>query len=302
MLSINIPVYNTDVESLAREVRRQAALERIDFEIRVYDDGSETGFRNMNRKLAELDHVIYIELPKNLGRSAIRNKMGLDSKKDYLLFIDSDSVIDSDNYLHNYIEEAYPGCIISGGTKYRKQKPADPSQLLRWVYGCKREAIPAADRYRQKGFIITSNNFLIDRKVFEKVHFRENIGPYGHEDTLLGYDLFMNNFVPHHINNPVVHVGLENSRAFLEKTEKALENLLFIQQEVVGNSLRFSEKIRFLKQYKRLTRYFSPVLIGFFFRIFRRLIVRNLTGKHPILMCFDLYKVGYFSVLKNTGY
>ena len=302
MLSINIPVYNVDVQKLVTEAERQAVGAGIDFEIRVYDDGSDGQFLHANRKLRDLEHVVYVELPENMGRSAIRNKMGFDSQKQYLLFIDADSLIDSDNYLLNYIKAAYAGCIISGGTKYMDRKPEDPEKLLRWVYGRNREAIPAKDRYKQKGFVITSNNFLIDNEVFRKIHFREEIGPYGHEDTLLGYDLFTNNYVPHHIDNPVVHAGLESSSVFLEKTQKALENLLFIDQEVVGNDSRFREKVRFLNLFDRLSGYFPETLIGLSFRILKSFLRKNLTGRNPNLTLFDIYKVGYYATFKQSKY
>ena len=50
-------------------------------------------------KLKMFPNVTYIELPENLGRAAIRNKMGRDSKYKFLLFIDADSKLVTENYL-----------------------------------------------------------------------------------------------------------------------------------------------------------------------------------------------------------
>lgn len=300
MLSINIPVFNTEVNDLVKQIARQADALDIDFEIRIYDDYSNAEIKERNRHLAELPRIVYKEMPVNLGRSAIRNKMGNDSEKDYLLFIDADSRLISESYIENYTKHATPGCVLCGGTRYAAEKPADEEKLLRWTYGCEREAISAEQRNLHKGFIITSNNFLIDRQVFLKNQFREDIGPYGHEDTLLGYDLFKNGINPLHIDNPVEHTGLENSKVFILKTQKALENLLFITEEKLTGASDFSERVRFLNQYHKITRVFPSFLIRLYFYLFKNLMESNLTGKKPILMWFDLYKVGYFAKLKSA--
>lgn len=297
MLSINIPVYNVYVSALVKEVNNQAQQAGIDYEIRVYDDCSEEKFRLENRKLGKLTHVKYQEMPENLGRSAIRNKMGLDSDKRYLLFIDSDSMIDLADYIRNYLIHMNPGCVICGGTKY-DAKPPNQESLLRWVYGNAREAIPAKVRNSHKGFIITSNNFLIDRNIFKRFHFRENIGPYGHEDTLLGYDLFCNGIFPSHIDNPVIHQGLEDSFTFLDKTKNALGNLMYIEEKIVQNDLVFRQQMRFLQQYKKVTHIVPTFLLRLLFRIFKNRIEINLTGRNPKLLLFDLYKAGYYALLK----
>ncbi len=301
MLSVNIPVFNFEVTDLVKQLSRQAQLLGIDYEIRVYDDCSEDFVKLKNRHVAGLPGVVYKELSENLGRSAIRNRMGLDAKKSYLLFIDADSEIDSENYIEAYIRNAIPGCVLCGGTKYNNEKPADSKKLLRWVYGRKREAISAQKRNSQKGFIITSNNFLIDSKVFENVHFRENIGPYGHEDTLLGFDLYRRGIHPVHIDNPVIHIGLEDSGTFLAKTRKGLENLFLISEVVLEDSIDFSRQVDFLRHYHKITSILPSFLWSSFFSLFNKLIERNLTGTHPLLFGLDLYKVGYYAELKRKN-
>ncbi len=299
MLSVNIPVFNTEVNDLVQQITKQAALLKIDFEIRIYDDCSNEEIKERNRNLAELTNIVYKEMPVNLGRSAIRNKMGHDSENPYLLFIDADSRLISNNYIELYMKHAAPGCVLCGGTSYTGEKPDDAKKSLRWVYGSKREAIPAKQRNDTKGFIITSNNFLIDRKVFQHIYFREDIGPYGHEDTLLGYDLFTNGITPLHIDNPVEHTGLEDSEIFILKTQKALENLFYISEKMLPEASVFYKKVRFLNQFQKLTKICPPVFIRQFFSLFKRLMEQNLAGKKPLLLWYDLYKIGYFASLKK---
>ncbi|HPE77684.1 MAG TPA: glycosyltransferase, partial [Draconibacterium sp.] len=205
MLSINIPVYNYLVGDLVARLSLQADELKIKYEIRVYDDGSANEIKLQNRQIAAKSNVVYVELEKNLGRSAVRNKMGFESKFQNLLFIDADSLPVEKNYLKKYIENLKPGQVLCGGTVYNRQKPVDQEKYLRWVYGTNREAISAENRNSKKGFIITSNNFLIEKPVFEEVHFREDIKNYGHEDTLLGYDLFRAGIEIFHIDNPLEH-------------------------------------------------------------------------------------------------
>ena len=82
MLSINIPVYNIEVSDLARELSDQANALAIDFEIRIYDDGSVDSVKHINNGIRSLSNVLYIEMEKNIGRAAVRNRMGY--QRDYL--------------------------------------------------------------------------------------------------------------------------------------------------------------------------------------------------------------------------
>lgn len=299
MLSINIPVYNIEVGNLVSQLSEQAEKLEVDYEIRIYDDFSEPGIKQKNSKTGNIKNVIYREMKNNLGRAAIRNKMGFDSAYKYLLFIDADSALGSKNYLNHYLRYAQPGTVICGGTSYNPEPPEDPEKILRWVYGRKREAIPAQQKNRNKGFIITSNNFLIEKSVFEKIHFREDIKKYGHEDTMLGYDLFRNGYKIIHFDNPVEHTGLENSAVFLNKTKMAVGNLHFISENLVEDKKAFIRQVRFLKKYRQLTRYIPENLLRYLYRQLKQQMETNLLGEQPDMKVYDFYKLGYFASIKN---
>ena len=298
MLSVNIPVYNIKVDNLVLQLIAQTKKLDISFEIRVYDDGSKDEYKTSNRVISEYKNVVYVELEKNLGRSAIRNKMGVDSKFQYLLFIDADSKIIKDDYLELFLNNTQPNQVLCGGTAYQKDKPTEPKKLLRWLYGTNREAVSAEIRNSKKGFIITSNNFLIKKKVFDEIHFREELKNYGHEDTLLGYDLFKNGIEIFHINNPVEHTGLEESELFIEKTKLALENLHKISCNLLAHETEFVEQVHFLNKYYRISKYIPTLFIRLFYKISKGWIEQNLTSKNPNLLWFDLYKLGFYSTLK----
>jgi len=74
MLSILIPAYNYNITRLATELHRQAMDSGVEFELIVMEDGSER-FVADNKKISELEFCRHIILEKNIGRSAIRNKL-----------------------------------------------------------------------------------------------------------------------------------------------------------------------------------------------------------------------------------
>jgi len=299
MLSVNIPVFNIDARPLVKQLVLQVEKLRADIEIRVYDDGSTRKVKMVNREIQHLPGVVYLELSENMGRAAIRNKMGADSNYEYLLFIDADSLPVADNFLKKYLNHRQQNLVVCGGTAYQNEKPAVLGELLRWHYGTHREAISAAQRNSAKGFIITSNNFVIEKRVFEKVKFRENIGVYGHEDTLLGYDLFTNEVGIQHIDNPVLHTGLEDAAVFLEKTRLALKSLHKIDTEILRGDPIFSRQMYFLKRFNSFRRIIPGVFLRWFYRLFRGAIECNLKSRFPKLFLFDLYKLGYYATLKK---
>jgi glycosyltransferase involved in cell wall biosynthesis len=303
MLSVNIPVFNFEVFELVKELVLQASQLNFTVEIRVFDDGSSEDIKLKNRNISYLPGVVYTELEKNLGRSAIRNKMGLESKFEYLLFIDADSSIVNPDYLRCFLANADPEIVLCGGTTYEKEPPANKNQYLRWFYGTHREAISAAERSNKKGFIITSNNFLVPKKVFEKIHFREDLKMYGHEDTLLGYDLHQQGVQIRHIENPVEHTGLEDGAVFLDKTRVALKSLHLITTQLLPGETEFARQVNFLNGYNSIRKVVPVFLLRWFFGLFHQLLEKHLTGRNPKLFWFDVYKLGYFATLgqKKAG-
>ncbi len=298
MISICIPVYNIQVAPLLRGLQKETEVLKMPFEILVYDDGSEPKIKKENSGFCKsFEGIKYVELTQNIGRAAIRNLMGENAIYDYLLFIDADSLI-PENYLHNYMGLLFPGKVLCGGTTYQELPPENPKQLLRWVYGQNREAINAAQRNSQKGFVITSNNFVIPRHLFLENRFDDKLSKYGHEDTLLGYHLFCKRVEILHVDNPVKHTGLETSEEFLDKTRQSLKNLFLIWRKIADNE-GFADKIALLKVYQKLHKYGLIFIPRLFYTIFSAAIKQNLLGKYPSVKLFDVYKLGYFCTLKK---
>jgi hypothetical protein len=135
-------------------------------------------------------------------------------------------------------------------------------------------------------------NFLIDKSLLEKNPFNEDLTGYGHEDTLFGIQLREKGYSIRQIDNPLIHLGLEDADVFIEKTEKALVNLRKVDkilQEKYPRSVEHSSLVRLEKKLRKM--HLIP-LFAFAFSIFQPLIRMNLSGRYPSLFLFDLYKIG----------
>jgi glycosyltransferase involved in cell wall biosynthesis len=292
MLSVCIPIYNVDVSQLAHQLSEQIFRLEVPAEALFMDDHSEEKYRKINRTISTLKDIQYTELDYNQGRSSIRNMLGKSAGYPWLLFLDGDSMLPDESFLKNYIHAIPSAPVICGGTIYDPVPPADKNFRLRWEYGIHREQLTAQQRTRTGKFAITANNFLIDRDIFLDTGFREAIRQYGHEDTVLGYDLFLKGILIRHIDNPVIHSGLEPSREYLLKTKSALQNLLFIKDLLITDPLftRSSGLLLNLEKLEsfRLTRFGAAA-----FSLFEPYLTRNLTGKRPSLFLFDVFRLGY---------
>jgi glycosyltransferase involved in cell wall biosynthesis len=290
MLSICVPVYNFDVRQLAGQLSEQAKKAGIPVEILVFDDNSEADIKKINREISSTPSLKYLELPENIGRAVIRNRLAKTAKYPYLLYLDADSLVPDDNFIKSYLNNIYNAKIICGGTIYHKEPPEN-EKLLRWVYGFQREELTPEQR-QKKGFSITTNNFLVSRDVMLQFPFRESIREYGHEDTVFGYDLFKAGINIMHIENPVIHSGLESSPDYLEKTRKAIQNLLSVSQNLVPDR-DFMNHSGLLRLRKKVKRTGLLKLTGWLFRKTQHQFEKHLTGPSPKLWVFDLYKAGF---------
>ncbi len=291
MISVCIPIYNFDVRSLVSRISEQAESQSALVEIILIDDGSDEFYREINREICSRHK--YIELSENIGRSAIRNKFLKYVSQPWLLFLDCDSLIISENFLQRYlstIENRAEEMVVCGGRVYSPDPPGK-NRYLRWKYGIFRESRTANERARNPNKSFLSNNFLISGELFSRFPFDERISEYGHEDTLFGYHLKKNNISIRHIDNPVLNGDIETNAVFLEKTRKSIMNLRKIL-EYVDYDPAFSADIGLMQGY------FKIAGIEPFFRIFfiivRPFIVFSLKRGWVTLWMFDIYKLGIF--------
>jgi hypothetical protein len=284
------------VSKLAEALHRQAMQSGLPFEILLMDDASGQEFREKNSAI-RLSRLHYVQLPENAGRSRIRNMLGRQAQYPYLIFMDCDAAVSSEDYIKRYIPYFKPDTVCSGGRIYEKEQPRD-KKYLRWKYGVKREAVPAEKRGEKSNQGFMTCNFLIAKSLLEENPFNEDLTGYGHEDTLFGIQLQEKGYFIRHIDNPLIHLGLEDADVFIEKTEKALVNLRKINEILQEKYPRSVEHSSLVRMEKKLRKMRLIPLFAFVFSIFKPLIRMNLSGRYPSLFLFDLYKIGVL-VMQN---
>lgn len=286
-LSICIPVYNWDVTKLVTELHRQAEKAQFNVEILVFDDRSEIEFRNINSSISSLESVSYKELEKNVGRSKIRNALVEAAKSQYVLLMDCDAEVTSCDFIEKYAEAADFDVVV-GGTAYHTSPP-EPQYILRWKYGTEREMRSAETRQKSPNSSFTPFNFMIRKEIFSTLNFNENICGYGHEDTLFGWNLKQKSIEVKHIDNPLIHIGLDKTDVFLSKTEESVRNIKLISDNL--NDKNFDDDVALLKCLRRIEKYKIKQIVKISLNLLYPFLLKNLKSNKPNIRCFDLFKL-----------
>ncbi|MGY5355484.1 glycosyltransferase family 2 protein [Wenyingzhuangia sp. IMCC45467] len=294
MISICIPVYNYDVTKLVKVLTDQMNLLDKALELIVIDDGSKEQYKLKNKE--SLSNHIYIELPQNIGRSRIRNLFKQYANHPFLLFMDCDSMVVNKQFLANYIEAVDFGGLVYGGRIYPEKLP-NKNKKLSWLYGREVESKKVIDRNKHPYLTFMTNNFLIDKSVFDLILFNEQITGYGHEDTLFGFELSKLKVKITHINNPVLNTDLECNKEFLNKTDQALGSLKLICLELTNKS-EFYAYVKLLRFYNKMTPFQLKVINGCYF-VIGKLIRQLLASGYYSKRLLDFYKIGYFTSINR---
>ncbi|MBD0824320.1 glycosyltransferase family 2 protein [Aestuariibaculum marinum] len=290
MLSILIPTYNYNVYPLAKELENQANNCNITYEIICFDDGSSSDKNIENEKINLLKYSSFKVLPQNIGRSKIRNLLASNAQYDWMLFLDADTEINNLDFLNRYLKNiTKDDQIIYGGIVYQKNRPK-PDKVLRWVYGNHREALTLSQREKKPYISFLTLNFLIHKSVLKKIKFNEDIPNLRHEDTLFSITAKANQIKIKHINNPVVHLGLDTNQIFLKKS---LESVYALKILIRDNYLTFNDT-QLSKTANTLKTYKLDTLFILSFSLFKPMLKKNILSSSPSLFIFDLYRLGYY--------
>lgn len=294
MLSILIPTYNYDCRRLVNDLHQQAELAGIAYEIIVADDASPKPiYKEKNREINTLLHCRLIELPENVGRARIRNRLADEAQYEWLLFMDCDAEVISPTFITDYLRHTNAE-VVCGGLCHADILPS-PTVSLRYAYE-KRADRRRAARYRNRKPYeqFTPFNFCIRRNTFQAIRFDESIREYGHEDTLFGIELQHRQAQIHHIDNPLCHTGLEENLVFLNKTRLALRNLATMENSMQGHS-------SLLSAYGLLKKIKLNRLAAHWFIRWEQRLTQQLAGSSPRLPLFFLYKLGYYCTIKEEN-
>lgn len=289
MLSILIPAYNYNDYPLVLELHRQCSDCKIEFEILCQDDASNSKWDIENQKINTLNNCAFYINDSNLGRGQNINSLAEKSKYDFLLIMDCDTFPKQNDFIQKYCEIIPNVSVAFGGIQYQKEIPRK-EQLLRWVYGTKRESLSLEDRNKNPNFKALTSNLLIKKEIISRYPFDTSITKYGYEDLCFLSVLEANAINIFHIDNPSYHLNLETSIVFLDKTKTAIENLAFIINS--GKYPTIQSKIN--SAYLVLKRLKLVAFSAFIFNKTESKITSNLLSEKPSLFLFDLYKLGYY--------
>lgn len=291
MLSILIPTYDYDCRHLVSDLHEQAEQTGVDYEIIVADDASPSHiYKEKNREINRLSHCRYIELPKNVGRAQIRNLLADKAQYEWLLFMDCDAKVISSTFIADYLHHT-DAEVICGGLCHTDTLPS-PNVSLRHTYE-KRADKRRAAHYRKRAPYeqFTPFNFMIRRNVFITIRFCDSITGYGHEDTLFGAELAKRKAKIVHIDNPLIHNGLDTNEEFMRKTRAAIRNLAAMKERMENHS-------QLIALYRRLEKWHLTGWISRQFFLQESKMYKQLTLKSkPNLTLFSLYKLGYYCQL-----
>lgn len=285
-----------------------------------------------NLKINELPHCRHLRRTENAGRAAIRNILADEARGEWLLFLDSDAKVEKADFLAAYLAAANEGSpephneqeepdnkqekpheeqekphdeqaeravprrsnapVIVGGL-YHAPACADPTRALRFRY--EREADrsrDAAQRSLKPYMEFSTFNFMIRSDIFRTLRFDEQCREYGYEDALFGLALQRRDIPILHIDNALLHTGLDTNAQFLGKTEAALRTLAALAPEL-------RECSRVHRLFARLKRYALAPLLRAAFRLCGKPLRRHLEkSARPSLRLFALYKLIYYASLR----
>jgi hypothetical protein len=296
MLSILIPIYNYNAYPLVQELQKQCMECEIDFEILCQDDSSNK-FLQENHEINTIKKAHFSRNDCNLGRGKNINLISQKAHFDYLLILDCDTFPKDSLFIKKYVEKIKKDkpAVVFGGIVYQENQPTE-EQLLRWVYGNKREANPVEQRNQDPNKNALTSNLLIRKDIFTRYPFDDAITKYGYEDLCFLSVLESNGITVSHMENPTYHLNLETSLQFLNKTKIALENLA----NLVDSKKITEQNSRLFSTYKTLRKFRLTTFFRLLFRKTESKIRTNLLSKKPSLFLFDLFKLGYFCTIKRT--
>jgi hypothetical protein len=293
MLSICIPIYNVLVFELLSNLRKQIKEQQLDCEIICIDDSSNEDIKVQNIPAVAFTDQ-YIQLKKNIGRSAIRNLFLDYANYPYLLFLDCDVSIAKNSFLENYLSAIKDNhWLICGGHEYLNIKP-EKKFRLKWNYGRKRESKSIKERLKKPQKSFMPSNFVIKKEVLAENPFDTRLSQYGHEDTLFAYNLGSVGIKFFHIENHVEITDLELNEIYLKKTEQGIYNLKKILEFTKYDS-QLIDNVSLLKFYFRSKKNGTLFIFNVFIELFFNKIRSKLQKGNTSLFLFDLYKLACFN-------
>lgn len=297
-LSVLITNHNYDCSKLIQSLHEQLIpLFEIKWEIIVIDDCSPKNdtLKNNIEIAQNLSKCRYIVNEKNEGAAVCRNTLAQKATGKWLIFIDGDALVeDNKEFINRYWANRHQADVIVGGLMHPQKMPST-NCTLRFKYEKEADKLRGAEERAKSPYDkFTAFNIMARKDIFDIVQFDETCTEYGYEDALFGIELRKKSISIYHIDNILIHTGLDSNESFLHKTDVALKTLYHLQKQnkMVGES-------RIGKAVEKLERLKMDKVYAFIYKHATKSLKRNLMGTNPSLFLFSLYKLGKFIEIKN---
>lgn len=168
---------------------------------------------------------ILIAAHKNAGRALARERLQMAASADWFVFLDADMRIESTDYLTNYfkiIRRSNDIGAVFGGFSI-EEKLGDMAHGLHYAQSLKSECISADERKLHPGAYLWMSNLLVARHVMDEERPDPEFVGWGWEDCDWGLRVAQKYKIDH-IDNRVVHLGLEKDDVLIGKYRNSGDN------------------------------------------------------------------------------
>lgn len=297
MLSILIPTYDydclrlvTDLQQQCEELQAEVGAEMFDYEIIVADDaGKNKAITERNELVELLPQCRYVKMQANVGRALLCNWLFEEASFEYLLLIDADAEVCTSDFIRTYWQQRQKADVLVGSICTPKTAPRGHELRLKYEQAAEKKR-SASYRNAHTSANFSTFNVWINRKVTDQHNFDERCIEYGYEDALWGLNLVQAGISILHIENPLIHTGINSNESFLANSEAALRMLHRLgapMTDFAGVSIAHQKLCR--SPFRKL---FSGI-----FTMAAPLMRRNLLSRWPSLLVFQIYKLGYYDQL-----
>lgn len=257
------------------------------------DDAStdEATCRDLEQMQA-LSQVRVLRQTNNLGRTLLCNALlQTTSQATHWLIIDADARVVSEDFVTTYWQARQRADVLVGGILTPEK--CNPGCELRHRYERQAERIRSLNhRQAQPERYFSTFNVWLNQSALQthsgkRISFDLRCREYGYEDTLLGIVLYQSGKKILHLNNPLLHMGINRNEVFLSNTEAALRNLYRLRKDLC-------EWSPILRLHRVLFRCRMAGVVAQLFVLFRPALRQNLLSSAPSLALFAVYKLGYY--------
>lgn len=221
-LSVLIPTFRDDPSALLKALDQTLAP----VEVVVLDDGGgdDVLAERIARRIQKMRlPARFVRLARNEGRARGRNRLASQARGAHLLFLDSDMLPDTPDFLDRWTAVAESGAAVAFGGFTLDQTPPRPEHALHRAMALKSDCTPAPERAKAPEKHVFTSNLLVRRDVFETIGFDEGFSGWGWEDVEWAMRVARQHPILH-IDNTASHLGLDPAPVMAAKYEQSAAN------------------------------------------------------------------------------